>query len=113
VLLIRRGQAAPPPREIKRKADAAQDSSLRRRALLPSRRSSKQPELFEEPLPPFVEPCLATLTAEVPSGDKWVHEIKWDPPMKNLKPSAPRPTAESQEPCDPERLKVDAYLLST
>ena len=37
-----------------------------------------RPELFDEPLPPFVEPCLATLRAKVPAGDKWVHEIKWD-----------------------------------
>ena len=37
-----------------------------------------QPELFDEPLPPFVEPCLATLRGAVPAGDKWVHEIKWD-----------------------------------
>ena len=37
-----------------------------------------RPELFDEPLPPFVEPCLATLRANVPAGDRWVHEIKWD-----------------------------------
>ena len=37
-----------------------------------------RPELFDEPLPPFVEPCLATLRANVPAGEKWVHEIKWD-----------------------------------
>jgi bifunctional non-homologous end joining protein LigD len=31
-----------------------------------------------DPLPGFVEPCLATLKPEVPAGDKWVHEVKWD-----------------------------------
>jgi bifunctional non-homologous end joining protein LigD len=31
-----------------------------------------------EALPAFVEPCLATLVSEVPKGDKWLHEIKWD-----------------------------------
>ena len=65
------------PREIKR-ATGAQDSAVRGRAIAPGRRPSKQPELFDEPLPPFVEPCLATLKADVPAGDKWVHEIKWD-----------------------------------
>jgi hypothetical protein len=29
-------------------------------------------------LPAFVEPCLAILKPEVPVGDKWVHEVKWD-----------------------------------
>jgi len=29
-------------------------------------------------LPDFVEPCLATLVAEPPKGDDWVHEIKFD-----------------------------------
>jgi bifunctional non-homologous end joining protein LigD len=31
-----------------------------------------------DPLPAVVEPCLATLVAEVPKGEQWVHEIKWD-----------------------------------
>jgi ATP-dependent DNA ligase len=65
------------PREIKRAA-GVQDSTVRGRAISPSRRGAKQPELFDEPLPEFVEPCLATLRSEVPAGDKWVHEIKWD-----------------------------------
>ena len=30
------------------------------------------------PLPEFVEPCLATLVAAPPTGDEWVHEIKFD-----------------------------------
>lgn len=29
-------------------------------------------------LPAFVEPSLATLAERVPSGDKWIHEIKFD-----------------------------------
>jgi DNA ligase D-like protein (predicted ligase) len=37
-----------------------------------------RPELFDEPLPAFVEPCLATLRSTVPTGERWVHEIKWD-----------------------------------
>ena len=71
--------AKPPrrPREIKRATDI-QDSAVRGRAIAPSRRRAKQPELFDDPLPEFVEPCLATLRSEVPAGDKWLHEIKWD-----------------------------------
>ncbi|MGN7773923.1 DNA ligase D [Phyllobacterium sp. 22552] len=30
------------------------------------------------PLPEFVEPTLATLTAKPPEGDRWIHEIKYD-----------------------------------
>ena len=29
-------------------------------------------------MPAFIEPCLATLVAEPPTGDEWVHEIKFD-----------------------------------
>ena len=31
-----------------------------------------------DPLPDFVEPCLASLADEVPAGERWLHEIKWD-----------------------------------
>jgi bifunctional non-homologous end joining protein LigD len=30
------------------------------------------------PFPGFVEPALATSTQKVPSGDRWVHEVKFD-----------------------------------
>jgi bifunctional non-homologous end joining protein LigD len=30
------------------------------------------------PMPSQIEPSLATLVPDVPSGDKWVYEIKWD-----------------------------------
>ena len=65
------------PRPIERAA-SAKDGVVRGRALKPARGSGMQPELFDEPLPPFVEPCLATVRAAVPAGDRWVHEIKWD-----------------------------------
>jgi bifunctional non-homologous end joining protein LigD len=29
-------------------------------------------------MPHFIEPCLATLRDKVPSGDQWLHEIKFD-----------------------------------
>jgi bifunctional non-homologous end joining protein LigD len=31
-----------------------------------------------DPLPDFIEPCLATLADEAPAGEAWLHEIKWD-----------------------------------
>jgi bifunctional non-homologous end joining protein LigD len=30
------------------------------------------------PLPGFIEPALATSVAKVPSGERWIHEIKFD-----------------------------------
>jgi bifunctional non-homologous end joining protein LigD len=30
------------------------------------------------PFPGFVEPALATSTDKVPSGERWIHEIKFD-----------------------------------
>ena len=32
----------------------------------------------KEPFPGFVEPALATPIEKVPSGDRWIHEIKFD-----------------------------------
>jgi bifunctional non-homologous end joining protein LigD len=30
------------------------------------------------PIPDFIEPALATSIDKVPSGERWVHEIKFD-----------------------------------
>jgi bifunctional non-homologous end joining protein LigD len=40
-----------------------------------SRKARKAPA---EPLPPFVEPCLATLQDKPPAGENWLHEVKFD-----------------------------------
>ena len=32
----------------------------------------------DDPLPDFVEPCLATLRSTAPEGDDWLHEVKFD-----------------------------------
>lgn len=68
----------PRPRRAQKRAADTQESSVRGRATRPPRPSLGRPELFDDPLPEVVEPCLATLRSEVPSGDKWLHEIKWD-----------------------------------
>ena len=76
--------AKPPrrPREIKRAADA-KAASVQSPAFVRPRRRAGQGDLFAPrrgpaPLPSFVEPCLASLVAKVPAGERWLHEIKWD-----------------------------------
>ncbi len=58
----RRRQQAPPPEET---ADPAPDP-----AALKGARKAR--------IPDFVEPMLATLAPAAPSGDRWLHEIKFD-----------------------------------
>ena len=41
-------------------------------------RATRKGKSKDEPLPDFVPPSLATLRAEAPGGDGWVHEIKFD-----------------------------------
>jgi bifunctional non-homologous end joining protein LigD len=43
-----------------------------------SRRKGQESRSFGAPLPDFVPPSLATLHARAPSGEGWVHEIKFD-----------------------------------
>ena len=43
-----------------------------------TRRRKSGPDLFEDPMPDRVEPCLALLAAKPPSGDDWAFEVKWD-----------------------------------
>ena len=40
--------------------------------------SSKMDGARKAPLPSFVEPTLATLAPKPPSGERWIHEIKFD-----------------------------------
>jgi bifunctional non-homologous end joining protein LigD len=41
-------------------------------------RSKTQAIGVKAPLPGFVEPALASAIAKVPSGERWVHEVKFD-----------------------------------
>lgn len=43
-----------------------------------SRRPKAEPDLFSDPMPARVEPCLALLTSKVPTGSDWSYEVKWD-----------------------------------
>ena len=38
----------------------------------------RQSELFDQPLPAWIPPCLPTLVSKPPEGSNWVHEVKWD-----------------------------------
>lgn len=58
------------PKAAKSKAAAAKPAQAK-----PARRSA---QTKGEPLPRFVEPCLATLQDKPPAGDAWLHEVKFD-----------------------------------
>lgn len=43
-----------------------------------TRREKPKRDLFSDPMPERVEPCLALLASKVPSGQDWAFEVKWD-----------------------------------
>ena len=44
-----------------------------------SQRQRKSPEIgIKAPFPGFIEPALASSVERVPSGERWIHEIKFD-----------------------------------
>src|SRR5215212_6088645 len=64
----KRARASPPSSAKASKRSAAERFPARELA----RRD--KPDHFPE----FIEPCLASLASDVPGGDRWLHEIKWD-----------------------------------
>lgn len=44
----------------------------------PGAKTVRTAKAESEPLPRFVEPCLATLQNKPPAGDQWLHEVKFD-----------------------------------
>jgi bifunctional non-homologous end joining protein LigD len=53
--------------------------TVKKRAKQTSKASKRKPAKDAgDPPPRFIEPQLATLVGEPPSGDNWVHEIKFD-----------------------------------
>jgi bifunctional non-homologous end joining protein LigD len=63
-------RSAPRPRP-----SAAEKKTAKKRT---SKSSEKEPRPHGAPLPDFVPPSLATLRATAPSGEGWLHEIKFD-----------------------------------
>jgi hypothetical protein len=45
---------------------------------VPFQRKKPEPIGVKAPLPGFIEPALASSIGKVPSGDRWIHEIKFD-----------------------------------
>ena len=43
-----------------------------------TRRNDALPDLFHDPMPDRIEPCLALLASKVPAGPDWTYEVKWD-----------------------------------
>lgn len=43
-----------------------------------TRRRKIERNLFSDPMPARVEPCLALLSGKAPIGDDWAFEVKWD-----------------------------------
>lgn len=43
-----------------------------------TRRQKTERDLFSDPMPDRIEPCLALLSGKAPAGDDWAFEVKWD-----------------------------------
>ncbi|KQK29104.1 hypothetical protein ARD30_20025 [Bosea thiooxidans] len=43
-----------------------------------TRRRKVERDLFTDPMPERIEPCLALLTGTIPNGADWSYEVKWD-----------------------------------
>ncbi len=56
-------------------------TAARKSGAAPARKSAKDSAIgngYKTPLPGFVQPMLATLAKSPPTGDRWLHEIKFD-----------------------------------
>ncbi|PZR86543.1 MAG: ATP-dependent DNA ligase [Stutzerimonas stutzeri] len=53
-------------------ADAVRSSLVARRA------NAEQSDLFSDPFPERIEPCLALLAQKPPAAEAWSFEVKWD-----------------------------------
>ena len=65
----------PPPQLLKTKLASDRVAG---RTIIAKPSDARQPNLFDQPLPGWIKPCLPTLVDEPPVGAEWVHEIKWD-----------------------------------
>lgn len=52
--------------------------ALRTAPVAPARSSVLQIDLFTDPMPSRIEPCLAMLMPKPPEGPAWAFEVKWD-----------------------------------
>jgi bifunctional non-homologous end joining protein LigD len=66
----------PPKKPSGKRAQAEAAAILRRTKKFI--RAKQDKSSGDAALPDFIEPCLATLVDKAPSGDNWIHEIKFD-----------------------------------
>lgn len=57
---------------------AAPAGEVLRSAPVRPRRGAVVPDLFADPMPARIEPCLALLKPKPPEGPNWLFEVKWD-----------------------------------
>ncbi len=69
--------AKAPVRPRQRKTDAPAER-ISSRAVVAKAGDRRQFELFDEPMPAWVEPCKPTLVKTPTPVPLWLHEIKWD-----------------------------------
>jgi bifunctional non-homologous end joining protein LigD len=62
------------PRRVLRATPAGE---VLRSAPVKARRGVEQ-DLFADPMPERIEPCLALLQSKAPQGPDWAFEVKWD-----------------------------------
>ncbi len=75
------GMAKAPARPRLRKTETLADhlaDHVASRAIVARPADRRQLELFDEPMPAWIEPCKPKLVAAPPAGSAWLHEIKWD-----------------------------------
>ncbi len=66
-------------RRVRRKTKrAAAVQLMRKSSTLARRKTADFARARHAALPPFVEPCLATLVDKAPDSPRWIHEIKFD-----------------------------------
>lgn len=73
--------AKAPARPHLRKADTIAEhlvDFVSSRAIVPRPADRRQLDLFDEPMPAWIEPCKPRLVKTPPAGPTWLHEIKWD-----------------------------------
>ena len=75
------GKIEKPPSKTAAKAKPGKSTPSPARSAAPAAPPGKAPSLtkaVKADLPQFIEPALATLVKHAPSGDRWLHEIKFD-----------------------------------
>ncbi|HEY0440723.1 MAG TPA: DNA ligase D [Xanthobacteraceae bacterium] len=71
-------KSAPKPEKKPRAAAKRTRAAAKKSGTESSSGPGEKEGALRAPLPEFVEPCLALLTAKAPEGANWLHEVKFD-----------------------------------